>query len=72
MACEGIVARSSTSLPAPTVSPLNENYRDQMDGVAGALNGIAPNGVETKRFETLADGVKILADIAAQLQLPGD
>jgi CRISPR-associated protein Cst2 len=72
VACEGIVARSSTSLPAPTVSPLNENYRDQMDGVAGALNGIAPNGVETKRFETLADGVKILADIAAQLQLPGD
>jgi hypothetical protein len=43
-----------------------------MDGVAGVLNGIAANGVETKRFETLADGVKILADIAGQFQLPGE
>jgi CRISPR-associated protein Cst2 len=72
VACEGIVATSSTSLPAPTVSPLNDNYRDEMDGVAKVLNGIFANGVETKRFETLADGVKILADIAGQFQLPGE
>jgi len=72
VACEGIVATSSTSLPAPTVSPLNDKYREEMEGVAGVLNGIATNGVETRRFTTLTDGVKILADVAGQLQLPGD
>jgi CRISPR-associated protein Cst2 len=72
VACEGIIATSSTSLPSPTVSPLNDKYREEMAGVAGVLNGISPNGIETKQFDTLADGVKILADIASQLQLAGD
>ncbi|MGA9056762.1 MAG: DevR family CRISPR-associated autoregulator [Terriglobia bacterium] len=72
VACEGIVATSATSLPAPTVSPLNDKYADEMEAVAGVLNRISPNGVETKRFTTLAGGVQILADVAAQLQLPGD
>jgi len=72
VACEGIVATSATSLPAPTVSPLNHKYADEMEGVAGVLNRVSPNGVETKRFTTLAGGVQILADVAAQLQLPGD
>jgi CRISPR-associated protein Cst2 len=72
VACEGIVATSSTPLPAPTVSPLNDKYPEEMEGVAGVLNGIRANGVETKRFTTLTDGVKILADLAATLQLPGN
>jgi CRISPR-associated protein Cst2 len=72
VACEGTVAMSSTSLPAPTVSPLNDRYRREMEGVASALNAITPGSVETKSFATLTDGVQILADVAAQLQLPGD
>jgi len=68
--CEGIVATSATSLPAPTVSPLNDNYRDQMDKLAEVLNGIQPNGTQSVRFETLADGIKLLAGIAAGLEVP--
>jgi CRISPR-associated protein Cst2 len=70
MGCEGIVATSATSLPAPTVSPLNDSYRDQMDKLAEVLNGIHPNGTQSVRFETLADGIKLLADIASQFEVP--
>lgn len=72
VACEGIVATSATSLPAPTVSPLNDNYRDQMDQIVQVLNGIDENATNASRFDALADGVKLLADIASQVQLPGD
>lgn len=70
VACEGIVATSASSLPAPTVSPLNDNYRDQMDQVARELNRIQPDTIRATRFETLADGVRILADNAAELEPP--
>ncbi len=68
--CEGIVSVSSTSLPAPTVSPLNDNYRSQMEQAAAVLNNIKKDGVTVKSFSTLADGAKVLVEIAAGLQLP--
>ena len=70
--CEGVVAVSSTTLPAPTVSPLNDNYRDQIAQVANVLNGIRSGGVAVTWFETLADAVSVLASIAADLDLPGN
>jgi len=70
--CEGVVAVSSTSLPAPTVSPLNDNYRDQITQTATVLNGISSGGVTVQQFGTLADGVSVLAGIAAELDLPGE
>jgi CRISPR-associated protein Cst2 len=72
VACEGTVATSATSLPAPTVSPLNDNYRDQMDQVVQVLNMIQANATKAVRFDTLADGIKALADIANQVELPGE
>ncbi len=69
--CEGVVATSSTSLPAPTVSPLNDNYTDQIAQAKDVLNGINENEVSVTPFKTLADGVKTLADAAKALDLPG-
>jgi CRISPR-associated protein Cst2 len=71
VACEGVVSVSSTSLPAPTVSPLHDNYRDQVNQSAGVLNGIRADGVTVRGFDTLADGVRVLAEVAADLQVPG-
>jgi CRISPR-associated protein Cst2 len=71
VACEGIIARSSSSLPAPTVSPLSDNYRDQMEALAGALNGIQHGAIATSRFGNLAEGAKTLTEIASQVELPG-
>lgn len=71
VACEGVVAVSSTSLPAPTVSPLHDNYRDQIEKAASVLNEIKSNAISVRSFDTLADGLKTLADVAADLQAPG-
>ncbi len=64
VACDGVVAVSSTSLPAPTVSPLNPGYREQMNGIAETLNRITAASVQTHLFDNLSDGVKILQTLA--------
>ncbi len=68
--CQGVVATSATSLPAPTVSPLHNNYIDQMQRTADVLNGIKSGGIHVSQFETLADSVRILADLANNVELP--
>jgi CRISPR-associated protein Cst2 len=67
--CKGVVATSATSLPAPTVSPLHNEYREEMNRAADVLNTIKPGSVEVKDFETLSGGVKVLADLGEGLQL---
>lgn len=67
--CRGIISTSKSSLPAPTVSPLcdgeQNDYRTQMEAIAGTLNKLAPNSVDVKRFDSLASGVASLEEIAA-------
>jgi CRISPR-associated protein Cst2 len=67
VACEGVVAVSSTSLPAPTVSPLNPDYRGQMSGIASTLNRIKADSVQTHSFDSLSDGVAVLQTLAEQV-----
>ena len=70
VACEGVITTSSTSLPAPTVSPLNDNYVEQIQRSAEELNRIRTDGVTVKPFGTLAQGVGELVNIATDLELP--
>lgn len=70
VACEGAVAISTSTLPAPTVSPLNSNYREQMAQAAEVLNNINKGSITVRNFETLADGVAILANISREIKLP--
>lgn len=62
--CEGVIAISGTSLPAPAVSPLHDNYRDEMEKAADVLNGMRPGSVRVTSFRSLAEGVSLLADLA--------
>lgn len=67
--CKGVIATSSTSLPAPTVSPLHKDYREEMQKAANVLNKIRPGSIVVKNFETLSAGVNTLADLSEDLQL---
>ncbi len=67
--CKGVIATSATSLPAPTVSPLHKDYREEMKRSADVLNTIKPGSIEVSNFETISGGVKILADLSQGLQL---
>jgi CRISPR-associated protein Cst2 len=70
VACEGVVSYSSTSLPAPLVSPLNNGYRDEITGIGTVLNRIAPETVAVQSFDSLKEGADILVGLAEDLNLP--
>lgn len=70
VACEGIVAVSRTSLPAPTVSPLSDAYRTEMQSAAQVLNRIRAGTVEVKQFESISSGVEVVMGLTDELELP--
>ena len=65
--CQGIVTTSASHLPAPTVSPLANEYREQMESITETLNRLAPEAIGSRRFGSLADGVRVLQEIASEV-----
>jgi CRISPR-associated protein Cst2 len=63
VAFEGVVSYSTRVLPAPTVSPLNADYVQEIEGVTQALNGLYPDAVVARPFGSLA----AFADIVREL-----
>lgn len=61
---KGVVALSSRSLPAPTVSPLNDNYREQIKQIGVELNKLEPDAIQTRSFENLGELTAILVELA--------
>lgn len=68
MACEGVIATSNNSLPAPTVSPLADRFAEQIEAAAAACNRLRAGTVQLYRFATLAEAVDILAGLAEELE----
>ena len=63
---EGVLSISAGPTPATTVSPLKDNYREQIDQLKTALGGIAPNsGIDALRFDSLAELTQIVSNLAA-------
>ncbi|HEY9867613.1 MAG TPA: hypothetical protein V6D08_00275, partial [Candidatus Obscuribacterales bacterium] len=69
--CQGVVAVSHNSLPAPTISPLHDQYREQIGQIAEVLNRVSPDAIEVHTFDSMADGVRLLTEIAYPLQPVG-
>lgn len=69
MGCRGVITLSSSSLPAPTVSPLMPEYQTLIQQAADACNQLQPGGVEVRPFDSLPQGVEVLATIARDLEL---
>jgi CRISPR-associated protein Cst2 len=56
----GVVTISASAVPAPTVSPLKDDYPDQIKRICGALETIAPNAVQVYDFQGLAGLTEIV------------
>jgi CRISPR-associated protein Cst2 len=54
VAFEGVLSYTTKVLPAPTVSPLNADYAQEIEGVAQALNGLHPDAVVIQPFDSLS------------------
>lgn len=60
---KGVVGLSSQIVPAPTLSPLNVGYREELESIAAALNKIRPQAIDLRSFDSLAEFSQIMADI---------
>jgi CRISPR-associated protein Cst2 len=68
---DGAVAYSSNlAVPAPTASPLEEDYADQVEKSANALNRLHPSAVTVLRFENQADFGEKLGGLIQQIEVP--
>ncbi|MDQ7026772.1 MAG: DevR family CRISPR-associated autoregulator [Anaerolineae bacterium] len=60
---EGVVSTSTGATPAPTVSPLKDDYREQIGRIHQALGQIAADTVQIFSFDSLADLTDIMGDL---------
>jgi CRISPR-associated protein Cst2 len=65
--CRGIISTSTCYLPAPTVSPLADNYVKQIESIAGTLNKLVVGALSVRPFGSLAEGVERLEEISAEV-----
>ena len=61
---EGVVSLSTKILPAPTISPLNAEYKDEIRRVADALNQIETDAIERHEFDSLGGYAEVMANLA--------
>ncbi|MDH7482702.1 MAG: DevR family CRISPR-associated autoregulator [Armatimonadota bacterium] len=60
---EGIIAISTTSVPAPTISPLNNGYREEIEKIAEKLSELSGVSIEIRKFDSLSGALEILNEI---------
>lgn len=65
---EGVVAVSSSTVPAPTISPLNASYQEEIEGIKENLNRLYPNAVTTYAFKSQSEFTKVMADLIEQVR----
>ena len=61
---EGVVSLSTKVLPAPTVSPLNKCYGEEIQRIANALNQIEAGAIECRKFDSLGGYAELMASLA--------
>ena len=59
----GVIATSTSSVPAPTVSALNPEFQEQVHGIAHNLNRMAENSLEVVNFDSLSSFAEKMADV---------
>lgn len=67
---QGVIAVSSSTLPAPAVSALNPDYCSETQQLAATLNGMAieGGGVETHPFGSLSEYAACMAGLAREIE----
>ncbi|CAN5889325.1 DevR family CRISPR-associated autoregulator [soil metagenome] len=58
----GVVTTSTSSVPAPTVSPLNDEFVDQVTRIVKSLNTLAGDSLQVEEFGSLAAFTEIMVE----------
>jgi CRISPR-associated protein Cst2 len=59
----GVITTSTSSVPAPTVSPLNPDFKEQVEGITENLNRFAANTLELHHFGSFSEFARRMADV---------
>ena len=63
VALEGVVTVSLTALPAPTVSPINEEFDAELARICSALDSLHPGQLVLHTFDSLGSFSEIMAEL---------
>ncbi len=64
---EGVVSVSWSTVPAPTASPLNAKYKEEVKAISEQINRFDSDQVETFIFSSQSELASILVDLVEQL-----
>lgn len=65
----GVVTISTNVVPAPTISPLNTNYVEELQRISNQLNTLrGPDTVQVREFKNLGDFAEIITDLALKTE----
>jgi CRISPR-associated protein Cst2 len=59
----GVVATSSDVVPAPTISPINSTYREQLQSIRTALGKVRPGAIALSDFDSLAAFSDVMTEL---------
>ncbi|HXK89809.1 MAG TPA: DevR family CRISPR-associated autoregulator [Thermosynergistes sp.] len=65
---EGVVTVTNQVMPAPVLSPLDENYRDEVKKIVAALNGIKNETITAHYFDSIGQLTEVMKEIIEQTQ----
>jgi CRISPR-associated protein Cst2 len=60
---QGVLTLGYSSIPAPSVSPLNPEYADELKNISAVLNSITPNSIEAVTFGSLGEFSQVLGQL---------
>lgn len=64
---EGVLSFSNSTVPAPSISALNCNYREEIEGIVGQLNRIYEGKLEAKKFDSQVEFAQFMTDLIQEL-----
>lgn len=59
----GVITTTSQVMPAPTVSPLADEYRSEVEQIAQALSDLKPGAVSVYRFDSMGQFTETMKEI---------
>lgn len=65
---EGVIAVSSSTIPAPTISPLNASYQEEITEITFNLNRLSAGAIQTYPFTSQAEFTKVMVDLIEQVR----
>ncbi|MEM3112473.1 MAG: DevR family CRISPR-associated autoregulator [Candidatus Methanomethylicaceae archaeon] len=65
---EGVVSVTNQVMPAPVLSPLRDTYRQEVEKLAGALNGLNPGAVTLHPFDSMGQFAEVMKGLIGSTQ----